>query len=63
VCRCKDLASGQRQIVGLYIAGDFIDLHSFLLKKLDHDIVTLTPVRMASVPHAALERVTEADPS
>jgi CRP-like cAMP-binding protein len=62
VCRCKDLASGQRQIVGLHIAGDFVDLHSFLLKKLDHDIVTLTPVRMASVPHAALERVTEADP-
>ena len=62
VCRCKDLASGQRQIVGLHMAGDFIDLHSFLLKKLDHDIVTLTPVRAASVPHAALERVTEANP-
>jgi CRP-like cAMP-binding protein len=62
VCRCKDLASGQRQIVGLHIAGDFVDLHSFLLKKLDHDIVTLTPVRMASVPHLALERVIEADP-
>ena len=62
VCRCKDLASGQRQIVGLHIAGDFVDLHSFLLKNLDHDIVTLTPVRMASVPHAALERVTESNP-
>jgi CRP-like cAMP-binding protein len=62
VSRCKDLASGQRQIVGLHIAGDFVDLHGFVLKKLDHDIVALTPVRMASIPHAALVRVTEANP-
>lgn len=62
VCRCKDLASGQRQIVGLHIPGDFVDLHGFVLKRLDHDIVALTPVRMASVPHAALVRITEANP-
>jgi CRP-like cAMP-binding protein len=56
VCLAKDLPSGHRQIVGLHIAGDFVDLHGFLLKKLDHDIVALTPVRLVSVSHVALER-------
>jgi CRP-like cAMP-binding protein len=62
VCQCKYLADGQRQIVGLPIAGDFIDLHSFLLQKLDHDIVALTPIRVASLPHAALTRIITSDP-
>src|SRR4051812_31202479 len=33
VCRFKDLADGQRQIMELHVAGDFVDLHGFLLKR------------------------------
>lgn len=62
VCRYKDLADGQRQIMELHVGGDFVDLHGFLLKRLDHNIGTMTPVRVASVPHDALRSITESHP-
>ena len=62
VCRYKDLADGQRQIMELHVAGDFVDLHGFLLKRLDHNIGTMTPVRIALVPHEALRGITETHP-
>ena len=62
VCRYKDLADGQRQIMELHVSGDFVDLHGFLLKRLDHNIGSLTPVRVALVPHDALRGITETHP-
>lgn len=62
VCRYKDLADGQRQIMELHVAGDFVDLHGFLLKQLDHNLGTMTSVRVASVPHDALRGITETHP-
>jgi CRP-like cAMP-binding protein len=62
VCRYKDLADGQRQIMELHVAGDFVDLHGFLLKQLDHNVGTMTPVKVASVPHDALRGITETHP-
>jgi CRP-like cAMP-binding protein len=62
VCRYKDLADGQRQIMELHVAGDFVDLHGFLLKRLDHNIGTMTPVTIALVPHDALRGITETHP-
>jgi CRP-like cAMP-binding protein len=62
VCRYKDLADGQRQIMELHVAGDFVDLHGFLLKRLDHNIGTMTPVKVALVPHDALRGITESHP-
>jgi len=58
-CRYKDLKNGERQITELHVAGDFVDLHSFTLKRLDHDIMTLTRCRTAKIPHDALRRITE----
>lgn len=55
-------AVGRRQIVALHIAGDFVDLHSMLLKKLDHDVTALTDVKVALFPHSALRRLTETEP-
>lgn len=62
VCRYKTRASGGRQINQLHVPGDFFDLHSFLLKRLDHSIATLTPCRIAVVPHETLRAVTEEHP-
>ncbi len=62
VCRYSDLADGQRQIMELHVTGDFLDLHSFLLKHLEHNVGSLTPVRVALVPHDALRRITEDHP-
>ena len=60
--RYKVLDQGKRQITALHIAGDFVDLHSFLLKTMDHSVLALTPCRLALVPHAALQRITVAHP-
>jgi CRP-like cAMP-binding protein len=61
-CRYKDLAGGERQIMEMHVPGDFVDLHGFLLKQLDHTVGALTPVRYAAVPHDALRRITETQP-
>jgi CRP-like cAMP-binding protein len=62
MARAKDLRGGQRQLSELHVAGDFVDLHSFTLKRLDHDILTLTPCRIALVPHENLKQITETHP-
>jgi len=62
LARAKDLPSGQRQIAELHVAGDFADLHGFTLKYLDHDVITVTRVRIATVPHERLTELTERFP-
>jgi CRP-like cAMP-binding protein len=62
MCRYKDLRDGQRQITELHVAGDFVDLHSFTLKRLDHAIMALTPCRIGLVPHDKLTAITEQHP-
>jgi CRP-like cAMP-binding protein len=53
-CRYKTLADGRRQIVSFNIPTDFLDLPGFLLTVLDHNIASLTHVRLATIPHAAM---------
>lgn len=48
---------GQRHIVSLQVPGDFIDLHGFALKRLDHCIRTLGPARVGRVSHTRLREV------
>ncbi|WP_342251504.1 Crp/Fnr family transcriptional regulator [Sphingomonas sp. OTU376] len=54
MCRYKDLSDGQRQISELHVAGDFVDLHSFTLKRLDHNLMALSACKIAVVPHERL---------
>ena len=58
-CRYKDLRDGERQITELHVAGDFLDLHSFTLKRLDHHVMALTRCTAAIVPHDRLKDITE----
>ncbi|MCP9223708.1 Crp/Fnr family transcriptional regulator [Erythrobacter sp. LQ02-29] len=46
-----------RFIVGLHIPGDFVDLHGFALKRLDHNVVTAGPVQVGCVSHESLRAV------
>lgn len=62
MCRYKDLRNGRRQISALHIAGDFLDLHGFTLKKLDHSVMALTDCRVVYVPHERLETLTAEHP-
>jgi CRP-like cAMP-binding protein len=62
LARFKDLSEGQRQIQEIHVAGDFADLHGFLLKRLDHNVGALTRCRIALVPHDTLRQITENEP-
>ena len=42
--------------------GDFVDLHGFVLKYLDHEVVALTPAKLATFPHEGLRDITATDP-
>jgi CRP-like cAMP-binding protein len=60
--RYKILEDGSRQITALHVAGDFVDLHAFLLKTMDHGIVAMSPCRVAFAEHEDLKTVTETMP-
>lgn len=60
--RAQHLSSGKRQLTALHISGDFVDLHGFLLKQMDHGVVALSPCKVAFIPHASLRSVTETSP-
>ncbi len=62
VARQKELSNGRRQILAIHVPGDFLDLHGLLLKSLDHDVVTLSPSRLAEAPHAGLRETTAEHP-
>lgn len=53
---------GKRHSVSFHVPGDFVDLHCFALKRLDHNLDTVGRVKVGYVPHAALEEVTRDKP-
>lgn len=60
--RYSHVADGSRQIVAIHVPGDFVDLHSFLLKRMDHGIYAMSPCTVALVPHERLLEITEGYP-
>ncbi|ARO31020.1 Crp family transcriptional regulator protein [Rhizobium sp. NXC14] len=60
--RYKVMADGSRQITALHVAGDFVDLHAFPVKVMDHGIVALSPCHVALADHADLRAITERMP-
>ena len=62
LARAHSLSEGERQITELHVSGDFADVHAFTLKRLDHDIVTMTRCKVAIVPHDRLKALTMAHP-
>src|SRR5690242_17545935 len=62
MARTKDLSDGGRQISELQFSGDFTDIHGFTLKRLDHNVVTITRCRVAVVPHERIHKLLERFP-
>lgn len=46
----------------LSVAGDFLDLHSLLMKQIDHGVTAVTDCVTASLSHAHLTRIVEGYP-
>ena len=57
--RSKDLPSGDRQITEIHVPGDFPDLHGFTLKRLDHDVMSVTESVVGIVPFERLTKLTD----
>ena len=60
--RYRDAPDGTRQITAIHVPGDFVDLHSLLLKEMDHSVGALSACHVVRFPHARLARLTETLP-
>lgn len=47
----------KRYITGVHVPGDFVDLHGFALKRLDHNLDAAGPVTVGCVSHRTLQKV------
>lgn len=61
-CRSKYMVDGARQIMEFEIAGDFVDLHSYPLERLDHSITAITDCRMIKLQHRDINSLIEQHP-
>ncbi|MGN8545336.1 Crp/Fnr family transcriptional regulator [Bradyrhizobium sp. CCBAU 53421] len=55
--RSKVSEQGKRQILSFHIAGDMPDLHGLPLKRMDHDLTTLSEAQLGFINHDSLERI------
>jgi CRP-like cAMP-binding protein len=62
-CRSKVASTGRRQILSFHIAGDIPDLQSLFLKKMDHDLATISPATLGFIDHSAMNRLIGSHPS
>ena len=62
MARTTAMASGHQQISELQFCGDFVDLHGFTLKRLDHNVMAITDCRYAVFPHDRLRHLLERHP-
>lgn len=60
--RHKVMQDGSRQITAFHIDGDFVDLHGFLLKTMDHGVRALSDCVLVTFPHQELRKITEEQP-
>lgn len=62
MCRYIDDREGLRQLVAVEVPGEFVDLHGYPLKSLDHDVGTLTACTVAIIPHRAIDTILASQP-
>ena len=62
VCRYVGLPNGKRQILSFHTPGDVFDAQSFMIDKMDHNVGTLTPCKVAVLPHPVMKQMTEQNP-
>src|SRR5262249_31700500 len=53
----KVLKNGARQITAFHLAGDFCDLHTFMLKTLPDSVIAMSACEVAMVPHSRLDKI------
>ena len=61
-CRYKLTEEGKRQIFSFHTPGDIPDLQSLHLKVMDHSLKTLTPCKVAFIPHESIAQLSRRCP-
>ena len=61
-CRYKQLPDGKRQIVSLFVPGDFCDVNVYILKAMDHSIGAITRVKVAMITPEEMNLLTAERP-
>lgn len=60
--RYRLLEDGSRQITAIHVPGDFVDLHGFVLKEMDHSVGALSHCQAVAFAHTDLQLITETFP-
>jgi CRP-like cAMP-binding protein len=60
--RVHHLPNGSRNISAIHVPGDFVDLHSFLLRPMDHGVITISDCTVCFLPHARLKELSVSHP-
>jgi CRP-like cAMP-binding protein len=55
--RQKVLENGGRQITAFHIAGDFCDLHTYVLKTLPDSVVAMSECEVVTIPHDKVDSI------
>jgi CRP-like cAMP-binding protein len=61
-CRYKTLPDGKRQIVSLFVPGDFCDVNVYILKYMDHSIGAITRLKVAMITAEEMDALTAGRP-
>lgn len=61
-CRYKQLPDGKRQIVALFIPGDFCDVNVYILSQMDHCIGAITRLKVAMISPDEMNALTAERP-
>jgi CRP-like cAMP-binding protein len=61
-CRYKQLLDGKRQIVSLFVPGDFCDVNVYILKAMDHSIGAITRLKVAMITPEEMSALTAERP-
>ncbi|SFM32461.1 Crp/Fnr family transcriptional regulator [Methylobacterium pseudosasicola] len=56
-CRYKVLPNGERQIISIFVPGDFCDLNVFILDQMDHNISTISACQIVEIPRHSIEEI------
>lgn len=57
-CRYKNLPDGKRQIVSIFVPGDFCDVNVYILKTMDHSIGAITRLKVAMITPDEMQALT-----
>jgi len=60
--RYKQLPDGKRQIVSMFLVGDFCDLNVYILRQMDHSIAAITRLKVAAISPDEMNALTAERP-